>query len=83
MLVYPGMIAQFAKSAGMKVPEDCDEYRADDFPHFHVFCAWQLCRAMEWDEPEHNAKIIAAIPEDEITVLTVEGMLAKGCRAIL
>jgi len=81
MLAFPFMITHFAEAAGMKVPENCDDFDATDFPHFQVFCNWQLCRAMEWDEPDHNAKVIAVIPEEEIMTLTVEGLLAKGCRA--
>lgn len=82
MLVYPEMLARSAEEAGMKLPEDYRDFKAGDFPHFQVFCNWQLCRAMDWDEPDHNAKIIAAISEEEITTLGVEELLAKGCRAI-
>lgn len=82
MLIFPEMIAVHAEEAGMKVPDDCDDFKSDDFPHFQVFCNWQLCRAMDWDEPSHNAQIIAEIPEEEILTLTFEGLLAKGCRAI-
>lgn len=85
MLAFPGMIAHFAKDAGMKIPDDPDNeesWTGKDFPHFLTFCNLQLCRPMDMNgnEPEINAKIIANIPENELKTMTLAMFLAKGIR---
>ena len=79
MLAFPIMIAGAAKQAGMKVPPDVDNDSTEDFPHFRVFCTMQLGRPMR-DMGGHweNAKIIAAIPDDKIKLITAEEILNMG-----
>jgi hypothetical protein len=79
MLVFAGMIVDSAVKAGMKVPEDPDDFDAEQFPHFHAFCNVQLGYRMpnlhcHWG----NAEIIAAIPEDKIKTITVKELLELG-----
>lgn len=83
MLAFPGMIAGAAEKAGIKLPDDIEEYDPDQFPHWHVFQRVQLCRAMSYPA-EHwdNAKIIATIPDDQIRTVTVEGLLAAGLSVV-
>lgn len=81
MLAFPSMILNAAEQAGMKTPEldNEDEFDRNEFPHFAVFCAVQLCRPMislgeHWD----NAKVIADIPDEEIRSVTLEDLLSRG-----
>jgi len=87
MLAFQSMIHKAAKDAGMEVPaeelldamDDEPSWSPEDYPHFHVFCNAQLGRSMHnmgqhWD----NAKIIAAIPVEELKTVTFEGLIAKG-----
>ena len=79
MLVFPGMIAEAAKKAGMKVPKDPDgKWKPKDYPHFHVYCNVQLCRPISWGEHWENAEIVAAIPENELEAMTLEQLIARG-----
>lgn len=80
MLAFPGMIAKAAEDAGMKVPADPDgDWSADEFPHFHVFCNVQLARpVVHHGEHWGNAKIVAAIPEDQLRTTTLEDLLRRG-----
>ena len=87
MLAFQSMIHSAAEKAGMKVPatelldavDDEPTWNPEEYPHFQVFCHAQLGRSVfrhgqHWD----NAKIIAAIPIEEIKTVTFEGLIAKG-----
>lgn len=77
MIAFPSMLIEPAKTAGMKVPNDPDDYDAEYFPHFDVFIKYQLGRRMPAPSSHwNNAKIIAAIPDDEIKKVTL-GKLAE------
>lgn len=79
MLAFPSMIAKAAEEAGMKVPENPDDFSPHEFPHFQVFCSVQLGRRMN-SMVEHweNAKVIAAIPDDEIKQVSVDDLIKLG-----
>jgi hypothetical protein len=79
MIAFPGMLVSHADSAGMKVPEDPDNFDANKYPHFSVYLTWQIGRPIirntsHWD----NAKIIADIPEDKIKLITYGELIALG-----
>lgn len=81
MLAFPSMLEPAAREAGMAVPADPENYEAEKeaFPHFFVFCAVQLGSPMptptaHWE----NAKLIAAIPEDQIRNETGETLTERG-----
>lgn len=94
MIVFPGMLIAPAAEAGMPHPDfDVDAIDSDDewqervvkpYPHFAVFCHVQLCRAMT-GPTEHweNAKIIAAIPDDEIRTMTFSDLAEAGVRMVI
>jgi hypothetical protein len=88
MIAFAGMLLTHAEKAGMKCPtlDEIDEDNLgtlrEPYPHFYVFCLLQLSRRMEWDEPWDNAKVIAAIPEDELKRMTPADFKAKGVRGI-
>lgn len=78
MIAFPFMLFRPAEQAGMKTPTD-EEYDPNEFPHFHVFCSMQLGAPMpnpssHWE----NAKVIAAIPSDQIKTVTPKDILALG-----
>ena len=78
MIAFAGMLAP----AGMKVPEgDLDEmdYDVEEYPHWHVFCIVQLGASMpsptsHWD----NAKVIAALSDEEIKQVSWDGLIRAG-----
>jgi len=79
MLVFPHMLITPATAAGMSVPTDADNFDGNEYPHFAVFCTLQLGRRMKMDgEQWRNAKVIASIPKDRITQMTLEDFLAAG-----
>lgn len=81
MIAFPGMLAAHAASAGMKVPTDPDaeDWNPEEFPHFHVFCSMQLGKALHnWDEPDRNAKLIAAIPQEKIRKVSWLDLVQMG-----
>lgn len=79
MMVFPSMLVGACKKAGIKVPEDVDNYDAENFPHFSVFCTLQLCRPMvSLDEHWNNAVIISKLSKKEIETFTLTDYLAKG-----
>jgi hypothetical protein len=81
MLMFPGMIADAAVKAGMKVPENPDDetsWMQEDYPHFRVFCTVQLCRRIRWGEHWGNAEVVAAIPDSEIRTITLQDLIDRG-----
>jgi hypothetical protein len=83
MLMFPGMIADAARAAGMKVPDEPDidgSWDPNDYPHFYVFCGVQLCRPIEWGEHWENARVVAQVRENELRVITLEELISRGLR---
>lgn len=79
MIAFPEMLVGPAKEAGMKVPDDLENYKNEDFKHWTVFCNVQLGKSMSsptehWD----HAKIIAKIPESKIGTITYKDLRKKG-----
>ncbi len=82
MMVFPEMLIPAAQEAGMSCPPNADDFKPEEFPHFHVFCVIQLGRAMEWTEHWDNAEALTAIPESEIKTLTLNDLLERGLRVL-
>ena len=78
MIAFPSMLVSAAEQAGMKVPDNPDDFNREDYKHFFVFCNAQLCRPMSPGEHWDNAKVIAEIPEEEITTVTLEDLIDRG-----
>lgn len=86
MLVFPSMLLDAAKEAGMDTPEldSNDEFDSEQYPHFYVFCNVQLCRPMtDFQEHWHNAKVIASIPVEDIKGITLDQLVEKGLRCVV
>jgi len=79
MIIFPGMIAEAAKQAGMKTPENPDDgFDAKEYPHFNIYCAVQLGRAIRWGEHWENAKVVARIPNDKLETVTLQDLIEDG-----
>lgn len=79
MIAFPGMLVQPAKDAGMKVPDDPEDFDKDSYPHFYVYVLVQLGAPMPFPSAHYeNAKVIASIPEEEIVKISYQELLEKG-----
>ena len=81
MIAFPCMLVGAAERAGMKVPNDPNNFEneKEEYVHFYVFCIPQLCRRMG-SPTEHweNAKLIASISEDKLKTMTLEDFIDQG-----
>lgn len=82
MIAIADALVPAAVDAGIKVPDDLDNYVKEDFPHWFIFTTLQLGQAMprpgvHW----HNAEIIAALPEDQLRTFTVSDYVNAGFEA--
>lgn len=79
MLAFPSMLTSAAEQAGMKFPSDPDDFSPEEFPHFHVFCAVQLGRRMgQLNEHWDNAKVVAAVSDDDIRSISLADLIDNG-----
>lgn len=87
MLAFPGMLLGAADAAGIPIP-DPDVVNADrfelesikeDFTKYFIFCILQLGKSMAYaSEHWDNAKVIAAIPENELKTITPAELGKRG-----
>ena len=67
-----------ASNAGMAVP-DGEAYDKASFPHFSVFTTVQRARPQATKKQiRHNAYIVAGIPPDQITRLSLPELMLVG-----
>lgn len=81
MIAFPSMLVGPAEKAGIKTPDlsSTDDWDTDEFPHFTVFCRAQLGRPMKMDgEQWRNARVIAAIPEERIRLVSLDDLINLG-----
>lgn len=79
MFALPSLIANAAQQAGMKVPADPDgAWKSEEFPHFFVFCSFQLGCETQPGDHWHNAKVVAEISESTIRQTTYGDLRARG-----
>ena len=79
MIAFPGLLLSPAEEAGLKVPEDPEDFDSEEFPHFQVFLKVQLGAPMpnpaaHWE----NAKVVAKVPDDRIHLVTYKELLDAG-----
>lgn len=79
MIALASILVPAAKAAGMKVPEDPDNFDGKEFPHFDIFVKAQIGKATRY-HGEHwdNAKMIADLSDEKVKEITIEGLMAKG-----
>lgn len=71
MIAFSSLAVNPAREAGIKIPENLDIFDPNEYPHWAVYCNMQLGRRIpSMTEHWSNAKIIAAIPEDKIKIIT-------------
>lgn len=79
MIAFPFMLVGPAQQAGILTPPDPENYEPNEFKHWHLFRMVQLGQSMPSpDSHWENAKIIAALPEDDVTTITWEVLKIKG-----
>lgn len=79
MIAFDHMLVPAATQAGIKVPENLEEFEVKDFPHWHVFCCLQLGSAMPYPGAHFdNAKIIVSISEEDIMTISAQEIISKG-----
>ncbi len=82
MIAFPSMLVSAASKAGIKVPNNPDQFEElkDEYPHFYVYCMLQLGRPILYGMTSHwsNAEIIASIPDSDILNVTVGEVFALG-----
>ena len=85
MIAFAGLLCNPAEKAGIKVPENMefDGSNLDDFrethPHFFVYAMMQLGAPLpDADSHWRNAKVIAAVSDDEITKVTPVDLQERG-----
>lgn len=79
MIATPYGLISPAEKAGIKVPNDVDNYDPEEYKHFHLFLCAQLGAPMPTSTSHwENAKVIAKIPEDKIKTITAEELEDLG-----
>ena len=79
MIGFEEMLVEPAVQAGIKIPDDPYKYDPEEFPHWTVFCNWQLGRSLPSpDSHFRNAQIIAAVPDDRIKLIYTSEMIDLG-----
>lgn len=79
MIAVDFALVEAAKEAGMKVPENLEDYGKDKYPHWFVYTEMQLGASMpyagvHWD----NAKVVAELSDKEIKTITPEELKGRG-----
>lgn len=46
MLAFPAMLVASARKAGMRTPDNPENFNGVDYPHFQVYCNVQLGSTM-------------------------------------
>lgn len=80
MIAFEGLLAPCAVEAGIKVPDDLENYSPEEYIHWHVYRMSQLGAPMphsmaHWD----NAAVIAKLPEDVAKTATFADLEMLGC----
>lgn len=81
MLMLPSMLLSACADSGIPTPGDTVDdtgYDPEEFPRFHLFCLYQLCRPCRWGEHFDNAEVIANVPEAKLKTITLEELIALG-----
>jgi len=79
MIIFPELIADAAKEAGIPVPPNPERYHKTKWPQFHLFLCAQLGAPMpaptsHWD----NAKVIAKIKPEQCQTITWKNLKRRG-----
>lgn len=79
MLIFPGLLVDASREAGIDVPEDLENFDSEKFMRFQVFCNAQLGRPMPSPGCHYeNAKVIARLDEAELEQITMPALERLG-----
>lgn len=81
MIAHSLLLVEPTIEAGIRMPPNPEDFTVDEFPHWAVFTNFQLGRPLpDWETPWSNAKVIAAVPDDKIKLVTAAELRDLGCR---
>lgn len=76
------MVITAAKKAGISIPnhpDDLEGYKAETYPHWHVYTLLQLNAPLPYSGVHFsNARVVASIPENKIVTFTLKNLLEEG-----
>lgn len=79
MIAFPEMLIGPATQAGMKTPDDPENFDPEEYPHFQVFLNIQLGAPLPSPNSHWvNAEVIAAIPDLEIRKISLDELVELG-----
>jgi hypothetical protein len=81
MIANPLMLVNAATQAGIKLPDDPEKWDQckETHMHWYAFCLVQLARPVVYHgEHFENAKVIAAIPAQDLPNLTFTQLIERG-----
>jgi len=70
------------EGTGLVTPPNVDDFKATEYPHFHVFLNVHLGQAFDLSTIEANACIIAAIPNEKILEITLRELYKLGVNTV-
>lgn len=77
-MAFPEMLVGAAQHANIAVPDDLENYNKEEFPHWFILCATQLCRPMQHGEHWENAKVITTLTLEQMQTMTYEDFQEIG-----
>ena len=78
MFAFPGMFKAHIQNSELKMPEDFDNFKYEEYPNFTLFLASHVGFTIELEELENNANIIAKIPVEKIENITMKELMDLG-----
>jgi len=81
-ILIPRLIACKVDETGIDIPDDPNEFKNEEYPHWAVLCAVTLGVPLNWgtagDWMCHNAEVLVRIPKDEVLTLTYGQLVDRG-----
>lgn len=79
MITDSKQLADIAKEAGIKVPEDINDFELHDHLHFVIFMTTQRGEAMPYPTAAlENAKLIGSLDDETIKIVSIEDLIDLG-----
>jgi len=79
MIGLPKMLVPVAKHAGIKVPDNINNFNRAEYPHWVVYTTLQLGAPLPYSTAHgDNAKVIAGIPDSRIRQITLKEVEELG-----
>lgn len=79
MITDPQELSTIAKAAGIKVPDNFNDFELQEFPHFVIFVTAQRGEQLPYPSAAaENAKMIAGLADDKILTVSIEDLIDMG-----